>query len=174
MGSFGEDLRRERLARGIALEDITAVTKISQRHLLALEQERFRLLPGGILSKGIVRSYAGALGLDPEDWTERFLQACNASGQLNDDERGWTTFASNVGKARLLRHEAVEVRLRWIGAIVLLLAVGAAAFLSFRYYGERQGWWSTLLPMHGLSSGLHGAWAATRSWFAHLFGHFGR
>ena len=69
MGSFGEDLRMERLSRGIALEDITAVTKISQRHLIALEQERFRLLPGGILSKGIVRGYAGALGLDPQDWT---------------------------------------------------------------------------------------------------------
>ena len=40
MGSFGEDLRMERMSRGIALEDITAVTKISQRHLLALEQDR--------------------------------------------------------------------------------------------------------------------------------------
>ena len=61
MGSFGEDLRAERVSRGIALEDITAVTKISQRHLVALEQERFRLLPGGILSKGIVRGYTWEL-----------------------------------------------------------------------------------------------------------------
>ena len=61
MGSFGEDLRMERLSRGIALEQITAVTKISQHHLVALEQDRFRLLPGGILSKGIVRGYTGAL-----------------------------------------------------------------------------------------------------------------
>jgi cytoskeleton protein RodZ len=173
MGSFGEDLRRERLARGIALEDITAVTKISQRHLLALEQERFRLLPGGILSKGIVRGYANALGLDPEDWTSRFMQACNATGQATDDERNWTTFASNVGKARLLRREAVEVRLRWIGAAALLFAVALAAFLSFRYYGERQGWWSSLLPGHSSSGGLHSAWSSTRSWFAHLFGHGG-
>ena len=81
MGNFGEDLRKERLARGVALEDISAVTKISQRHLIALEQEKFRLLPGGILSKGIVRGYAGAIGLDPQDWTERFLQAYNTSGQ---------------------------------------------------------------------------------------------
>jgi cytoskeleton protein RodZ len=170
MGSFGEDLRRERLARGIALEDITAVTKITQRHLLALEQERFRLLPGGILSKGIVRGYANALGLDPEDWTSRFLEACNATGQATDDERNWTTFASNVGKARLLRREAVEVRLRWIGAAALLVAVALAAFLSVRYYGERQGWWASLLPGHSGSGGLHGAWASTRSWFGHLFG----
>ena len=125
MGSFGEDLRKERLARGVALEDISAVTKITQRHLVALEQERFRLLPGGILSKGIVRGYAGALGLDPQDWTERFLQACDASGQIDsDDDRGWTTFASNVGKARILHREAVEVRLRWVGAILLVAGGG--------------------------------------------------
>ena len=145
----------ERLSRGIALEDITAVTKISQRHLIALEQERFRLLPGGILSKGIVRGYAGALGLDQQDWTERFLKAYSASGQMLDDDRSWTAFASNVGKARILRHDAVEIRLRWIGAILLLLVVAAAAFLTVRYYGFRAGWWPTLLPMSRSRAALH-------------------
>jgi cytoskeletal protein RodZ len=148
MGNFGEDLRMERLSRGIALEQITAVTKISQHHLVALEQERFRLLPGGILSKGIVRGYTGALGLDPHDWTERFLKAYHASGLVIDDDRSWTAFASNVGKARMLRRDAMELRLRWAGAIVLLLIVAAAAFLTVRYLGVRSGWWTTLLPAH--------------------------
>jgi cytoskeletal protein RodZ len=168
MGNFGEELRKERLARGVALEDISAVTKITRRHLIALEQERFRLLPGGILSKGIVRGYAGALGLDPQDWTERFLRACDASGQMSDDERDWTTFASNVGKARLLRREAVELRLRWLGALLMLLAVAAGGFLAFRYYGLRQNWWSTLLPMREISAALHGAW----EWISNLFARF--
>jgi len=146
MGNFGEDLRMERLSRGVALEEITAVTKISQHHLVALEQERFRLLPGGILSKGIVRGYTGALGLDQHDWTERFLKAYSASGQLIDDDRGWTAFASNVGKARMLRRDAMELRLRWAGAIALFLIVAAAAFFTVRYLGVRAGWWTTLLP----------------------------
>src|SRR5579863_357084 len=98
MGSFGEDLRMERVSRGVALDQITAVTKISQRHLVALEQESFRLLPGGILSKGIVRGYASALGLDQQDWTERFLKASTPSGQTLDDDHNWTAFAANVGK----------------------------------------------------------------------------
>ena len=148
MGNFGEDLRMERLSRGVALEEITAVTKISQHHLVALEQERFRLLPGGILSKGIVRGYTGALGLDQHDWTERFLKAYSASGQLMDDDRSWTAFASNVGKARMLRRDAMEQRLRWAGAMVLLVIVAIAAFLTFRYMGIREGWWTTLLPVH--------------------------
>ena len=168
MGRFGEDLRKERLARSFALEDISAVTKISQRHLVALEQEKFRLLPGGILSKGIVRGYASAIGLDPQEWTERFLQAYNTAGQTADDDSGWTTFASNVGKARILRREAIEVRLRWIGAVVLLLTVAAAAFLTVRYYGVREGWWRTLLPMHGVSMAFSGAWSSARGLVAHL------
>jgi cytoskeletal protein RodZ len=154
MGNFGEDLRMERLSRGIALEQITAVTKISQRHLVALEQERFRLLPGGILSKGIVRGYAGAIGLDQHQWTERFLKAYRASGQLTDEDTDWAAFASNVGKARIQRRDALEIRLRWIGAILLLLVVAAAGFVTFRYYGVRAGWWQTLLPMERIHSAV--------------------
>jgi cytoskeleton protein RodZ len=146
MGSFGEDLRMERVSRGVALDQITAVTKISQRHLVALEQESFRLLPGGILSKGIVRGYASALGLDQQDWTERFLKASTPSGQTLDDDRNWTAFAANVGKARMLKRDAMELRLRWVGAILLLFAVAAAGYLTYRYFGERSGWWPTLLP----------------------------
>ncbi len=146
MGSFGEDLRMERVTRGIALEDITAVTKISQHHLVALEQGRFRQLPGGILNKGIVRGYAGAIGLDQNDWTDRFMQAYAASGQILDDDRNWTEFASNVGKARVQRHASDEARIRWIGAALLTIAVLAGAFLAVRYYGLRAGWWSSFMP----------------------------
>ena len=161
MGNFGEDLRMERLSRGVALEEITAVTKISQHHLVALEQERFRLLPGGILSKGIVRGYTGALGLDQHDWTERFLKASSATGQSGEDERDWTAFASNIGKARMLRRDALELRLRWAGAVVLFLLVAAAAFFTVRYVGVRAHWWSTVLPVHqaaaldNLTTSLH-------------------
>jgi cytoskeletal protein RodZ len=164
MSSFGDDLRTERLTRGIALEQITAVTKISRHHLQALEQNKFSSLPGGILNKGIVRGYASALGLDQQDWTDRFMQAYATSGQMLDDDRGWMEFASNVGKARILRHDAFEVRLRWAGALLLMITVAAAFYLTFRYYGVRAGWWPTLLPlsglnavMHSTSSGLHSA-----------------
>ena len=169
MGNFGEDLRTERLSRGIALEEITAVTKISQRHLVALEQERFRLLPGGILSKGIVRGYTGALGLDQHLWTERFLKAYSASGNIIDDDRGWTAFASNVGKARIMRHDAVEVRMRWIGAVLLLRVVAGAGYLTVRYYGLRVGWWQTLIPMHQVRLALDSLYSAAHGLFARIF-----
>ncbi|MGB7266364.1 MAG: helix-turn-helix domain-containing protein [Terracidiphilus sp.] len=168
MGNFGEDLRKERLSRGVALEDISAVTKISQRHLIALEQEKFRLLPGGILSKGIVRGYAGALGLDQQDWTDRFIKASSNTGEAIDDDRNWAAFASNVGKARILRREAAQMRLRWIGAIVLLLAVATAAFFTVRYLGVREGWWGRPSTGHKVSAVLDGALSADRALAAYI------
>ncbi|MDE3199274.1 MAG: helix-turn-helix domain-containing protein [Acidobacteriota bacterium] len=152
MGTFGEDLRAARISRGIALEKITEVTKISQRHLVALEQEKFRQLPGGILSKGIVRGYAGAVGLDEHDWTDRFLKASSDKGTpLVDDDSSWTAFAANVGRDRMERREALEARMRWVGAIALVLIVGVAAFLTVRYFGQRAAWWSNSTPDHSVT-----------------------
>ena len=167
MGSFGEDLRMERTTRGIALEQITAVTKISQHHLVALEQDRFRQLPGGILSKGIVRGYAGAVGLDQNDWTDRFVRAYTASGLAIEDQ-DWSAFASNVGRARLQRREAAEFRNRWLGATLMVLAVAVAGFLMIRYYGLRAGWWPTFLPLNSGLARVQGAFASLQTWVTHL------
>lgn len=167
MGTFGEDLRAERLSRGIALEDITEVTKISQRHLIALEQDRYRLLPGGILSKGIVRGYVGVVGLDAGDWTDRFIRANATAGEESEGDRSWTAFASNVGRVRMEQRRIAAMRLRWAGAIVLMVAAMAAAFVTVRYFGLRAGWWDSLMPLHAVS-------AKTHAMFVHGIGLFSR
>jgi cytoskeleton protein RodZ len=171
MGSFGEELRMERLNRGIALERITEVTKISQRHLVALEENEFRVLPGGILNKGIVRGYVNVLGLDEMDWVSRFQRAYVASGQLLDDDRNWIEFAANVGRARVRPRDAATERLKWAGALLLLVAVGLAMFFAVRYYGFRSGWWPTVVPgrasftanlVHGVGEPHHSASSSQR------------
>ena len=146
MGSFGEELRLERLNRGVALEKITEVTKISQRHLVALEENQFRVLPGGILNKGIVRGYVNVLGLDELDWITRFQRAYAASGDLLEDDRNWIEFAANVGRARVRPRDAATERLKWAGALLLLVLVGIAGFFAVRYFGYRSGWWPTVVP----------------------------
>ncbi len=168
MGSFGKDLRTERIARGIALEQITAITKISQHHLVALEQESFGQLPGGILNKGIVRGYASAVGLDQQDWTDRFLRAYTDSGLTTPADTDWTAFAFNVGRARIERREAIEFRLRWLVALLILAAVAAGFYLMIRFYGMRAGWWSTVLPAHPAFTALQGTYLSVRSWVTHL------
>ena len=48
MGSFGENLRRERELRGVSLREIADGTKITLRFLQALEEDRVDVLPGGL------------------------------------------------------------------------------------------------------------------------------
>jgi len=75
MGSFGENLRRERDVRGISLREIAEGTKISVRFLQALEEDRIEVLPGGIFPRAFVRQYALFLGLDPDRTVADFVAA---------------------------------------------------------------------------------------------------
>jgi cytoskeletal protein RodZ len=154
MGTFGEDLRMERMTRGIQLEQITEITKISPRYLRALEQNQFRALPGGILNKGIVRGYVRVVGLDERDWITRFQEAYADSGEVLDDDRNWMEFANNVGRARVRPRDAATERLKWAGVVLILLVLGFAVFFLVRYYGLRAGWWTTLIPGRDVMGGV--------------------
>jgi cytoskeleton protein RodZ len=73
--SFGERLKREREKRKISLDDISVSTKIGTRFLVALEEDQFDQLPGGIFNKGFVRAYARYLGLDENQAIADFVAA---------------------------------------------------------------------------------------------------
>jgi transcriptional regulator with XRE-family HTH domain len=64
--SIGEILRRERLRRGLKLDELSAQTKIGCGYLAAIEENRFDRLPGGILTRSFLRQYTRVLGLDEE------------------------------------------------------------------------------------------------------------
>ncbi|MGB9120878.1 MAG: helix-turn-helix domain-containing protein, partial [Candidatus Angelobacter sp.] len=63
--------------RGITLDEITESTKISRRHLEALEGEHFDQLPGGVFNKGFVRAYARFLGIDEDRAVADYSAASN-------------------------------------------------------------------------------------------------
>jgi cytoskeleton protein RodZ len=137
MSEFGSDLRRERESRGIGLDAISEATKISSRHLQALEAGNFDQLPGGVFNKGIVRSYARVVGIDEEDCVERFMAAYQGSGQLKDDDASWIEFAENVGKNRATEGQRPDTRLRWAGVAVLLSLLAALGWFVWRYVSEK-------------------------------------
>jgi cytoskeletal protein RodZ len=57
-------LRKWRQRKGISLESIAQNTKLSVRHLQAIESGDFRKLPGGIYNTNYIRQYARAIGFD--------------------------------------------------------------------------------------------------------------
>jgi cytoskeleton protein RodZ len=68
----GADLRaaRERLAWPLA--EVASQLRIRQSYLEALERGELSLLPGNAYVLGFLRSYASALGLEPEETVRRF------------------------------------------------------------------------------------------------------
>ncbi|MBP7706151.1 MAG: helix-turn-helix domain-containing protein [Candidatus Aminicenantes bacterium] len=82
MAGIGPSLKEAREARHISLEEIASATKIVPRYLEALESDRFDLMPGGFFVKGIIRTYAKAVGLDPDEVLGRY----RAAGLLGEPE----------------------------------------------------------------------------------------
>ena len=77
--SLGSLLRAARLHKGLSLEAVEAETRIRQRFLEAMEEDRFDRLPGLVYARGFVKLYARAVGLDPAQAAELF-----------DQQVGWT------------------------------------------------------------------------------------
>ena len=116
MATFGEDLKNERATRGVSLEHIAQHTKVSMRHLRALEENRFDQLPGGVFNRGIMRSYLQCLDLNEADF-------------LN--------YAQSVTGARSSVAGKEDVRYRWLGVAILFLIVAVLAWFLWRYLHHR-------------------------------------
>jgi hypothetical protein len=82
MGELGAKLRGERDRRGIGIDEIEAETRIRAKFLLAIEEERFDVLPGPAYVRAFVRDYAEQLGLDPQE----LVNELNARPELVPDE----------------------------------------------------------------------------------------
>jgi len=81
----GEELREARNALGVSLEDAAAQLRINKRYLQALEEGRVKDLPGAAYAVGFVRSYATALGLDPDEAVRRFRDVSGTAVTKSDE-----------------------------------------------------------------------------------------
>lgn len=70
-GSVGGELARARAALGFSVADVAQQLKLAARQIEAMEQERYEELPAGTFARGMVRSYARLLKLDPAPLVER-------------------------------------------------------------------------------------------------------
>ncbi len=65
--SPGKFLKGERETRNISLEEISHFTKIRERHLKAIEEDKYELLPPALYVKGYLNGYARYLDLNPRE-----------------------------------------------------------------------------------------------------------
>jgi len=82
-GEFdGATLRRARLRRGIELETIADVTKVSVRNLAHLENEHFDDLPAAVYVRGFLKAYATTIGLDPTRVAASYLKKLELAREI--------------------------------------------------------------------------------------------
>jgi transcriptional regulator with XRE-family HTH domain len=65
--AIGARLRHERELRGLSLEEVARATRIALISLERVEADRFDDLPGEVFVRGFLRSYAKAIGVDPDE-----------------------------------------------------------------------------------------------------------
>lgn len=131
MERFCDELRHERERRKVSIETICEQTKVSSRHLLALEAGEYSSLPGGVFRKGIVRSYLSALGLDGAPWMERFETSLRESGTPNPEGKDWIEFAENVRRNRVGGESPTGSR--WMGVAVMLGSLAALGWGVWKF-----------------------------------------
>ena len=98
------ELRKNRMAQGLSLTEISRRTRIGVTHLRHIEEGNFKSLPPGFYARAFVRAYAEAIGVDADivlgELSEMLPATQAASSPVPD--------ASPAGVA-LLRSDAAEL-----------------------------------------------------------------
>jgi transcriptional regulator with XRE-family HTH domain len=139
--TLGAYLRAERERRGLTLKTISEHTKVSIPLLDGLESDDISRWPGGIFRRAFVRSYAEAVGLDPDDVYKRFehqYKPATPEGIANDAPAAASSELSALAHSGGVRlpsprsFAAGSRRARYIGTaadltVAAVLAFGSAA-----------------------------------------------
>ena len=117
-------LARAREAAGLSLEDVARQLKFAPRQLQALEAGELQRLPGGTFVRGMARSYARLLHLDPEP----LLAQVGAHAAPQDAERLAQRFRQPVPFSDGTRRS----NLAYVALSLALLAVVVVVALEWR------------------------------------------
>jgi len=85
--TLGEKLRQAREENGLTLGDVAEQTRISSLYLEAIENDDYKILPGGIFNKGFIKSYAKFVGISEQEALMDYQsQLARAEGVTADQE----------------------------------------------------------------------------------------
>lgn len=115
---IGSALRDARVARNLSLAEVSALLRIREAHLEAIELEDFEQLPGNVYALGFIRTYAQYLELNESDLIMRFKAASVESGMADMvfEEEEETEQISGALKISLLVVGALVVYVLWLVA----------------------------------------------------------
>ena len=131
MNDIGAQLRQARETRGLSLDQVHKATRIKRAFLEAIEAGRLEELPGPVQARGFVRSYAGAVGLDPDALLTQFDGLLREAGAAARRSLPAGAPAPKTGPARSTLPLPLPVL---IAGALILFAIGAV--LIARAFGR--------------------------------------
>ncbi len=131
MESLGARLKREREQRKMTLDEISTSTKIGTRFLIAIEDEQFDQLPGGIFNKGFIKAYARAVGVDEAEAVAYYELATGASQPEIQPDNTLAVLAATPTATSIFPDEDSESGIsrlpwEWFAVGLLVIAFGLA------------------------------------------------
>ncbi|AXY10850.1 DUF4115 domain-containing protein [Bacillus anthracis] len=67
MTELGQKLKEARGTKGLSIDQLHEITKIQKRHLIAIEEGNYDVLPGAFYARAFIKQYADAVGLNGEE-----------------------------------------------------------------------------------------------------------
>ncbi|EEM82550.1 Transcriptional regulator [Bacillus thuringiensis serovar huazhongensis BGSC 4BD1] len=64
---LGQKLKEAREAKGLSIDQLHEITKIQKRHLVAIEEGNYDVLPGAFYARAFIKQYADVVGLNGEE-----------------------------------------------------------------------------------------------------------
>jgi len=128
-GSLGQELRRARESRGVSLREISEQTRITMRHLEAIEADDYKHLPGGIFNRSFVKAYARYIHFDEQRALDLYARTARERGE-STEEPATTPQRSRVYTGDSPRSPLVTMGLSAIMVGVLILIV----YAGLHYY----------------------------------------
>lgn len=133
----GEKLREARLAQNLTLADVAARTRVPTRHLEAIEQSNFSVLPSPTYSVGFAKAYARAVGVD------EVMIGRDVRGQADSRPRTPDYEPYDIaGPSRLPPRGLATV----LGIVAVLVVIGFGLWFGTDWFRERVTALTTAAP----------------------------
>jgi cytoskeleton protein RodZ len=129
MISIGDRLRRERLRRGLDIDQLAELTKINAAMLEAIEADDLDRLPGSFFTRSFVRQYAKALELDDDEFESELKRVTGTEEEVPMEmpaptpDLGLPPVTPGVGSYRRSHHS-----LSALAAFVLIVAACSGVY----------------------------------------------
>lgn len=145
--TLGEKLRQAREERGLSISEVAEQTRISPLYLESIENNDYKILPGGIFNKGFVKSYAKHVGLNEQEALQDYAALMSQQGtDIAEESKTYRPEVLTDERSRL----GLLPTLIFSVIILGLIVWGVMAFL--RYYPD-----SARLPLGGNSNTANSA-----------------